>query len=341
MAIPISVILPVYNKQPYVRRALLSILTQTKAADEVLVIDDASTDRSMEEVRAVSNGRVKVLRRHAPGSGGYAARNLGIREAKNEWIAFLDADDEWEPEFLSTIEGLLSCAPETIGCSFTGFRYSKEHRGISAGGQFKLGSLVNFDEFLEAWALTGVCPIVTCAFACRRGILLASGSFPEHRCARGGDVDLFLRVMARTQATYSGRSLAIIHGVPGSVIRTESANRRHCIGETIDGLLSDCTVQQAARLMKIYNQLVYKYVRYTLGIEKVSPNVYEGFFARSDPFTFAVIKVLTAVPPSIIRRVKTMMGRMGSTRRGSSRDPLPHLSPSARDRASGAGNEEP
>jgi glycosyltransferase involved in cell wall biosynthesis len=115
-----SVVLPVYNKERYVGRAIASVLAQTCSDFEILAVCDPSTDNSLAEVEAVSDPRIRVFRRPKAGVGGYAARNLGIVEAKGEWIAFLDADDEWLPGHLSSLRTLIDehgdCA--LLGCGW-------------------------------------------------------------------------------------------------------------------------------------------------------------------------------------------------------------------------------
>src|SRR5437868_12130431 len=94
----ISVVIPLYNKERFIARALQSVFAQTFRDLEVIVIDDGSTDRSLEVVARFSDPRLRVIRQANAGPG--AARNRGARESTSEFIAFLDADDELLPEFL-------------------------------------------------------------------------------------------------------------------------------------------------------------------------------------------------------------------------------------------------
>lgn len=94
----ISVIIPAYNAEAFIRRTLNSVLSQTYTNLEVLVIDDGSSDRTVEivEEMAVGDRRIHLLQQ--PNSGVAAARNLGIKQAKGEFIAPIDADDIWYPQ---------------------------------------------------------------------------------------------------------------------------------------------------------------------------------------------------------------------------------------------------
>ena len=105
-----SVVIPLYNKQKHILRAVQSVLSQTYDKFELLVIDDGSTDDSYNLVCQVDDPRIKVIRQ---ANGGEAvARNRGILESRYEYIAFLDADDKWEIEFLHEIRNLINEFPK-------------------------------------------------------------------------------------------------------------------------------------------------------------------------------------------------------------------------------------
>ena len=101
----VSVIVPLYNKAAYVRRALDSISRQTFTDFEVIVVDDGSTDKGPALVTAFADKRIRMLTQANLGPG--AARNRGIERARGELIAFLDADDEWLPNYLEESVRLL------------------------------------------------------------------------------------------------------------------------------------------------------------------------------------------------------------------------------------------
>ena len=92
-----SVVMPLYNKAAHVRAAIESALVQSYPAHEILVIDNGSTDGGRELAAAIGDARIKLRDLAAPGPGGYAGRNVGIRAASGDWIAFLDADDLGSP----------------------------------------------------------------------------------------------------------------------------------------------------------------------------------------------------------------------------------------------------
>lgn len=99
--IKFSVIIPLYNKEPHVKRALDSVINQTVQDFEIIVVNDGSTDKSADVVKTFSDARIRLI--NQKNAGVSVARNRGINEAKSELITFLDADDEWMPDYLETI----------------------------------------------------------------------------------------------------------------------------------------------------------------------------------------------------------------------------------------------
>ena len=97
----VSVVIPLYNKAPYIDRALRSVLAQTFQDFEVIIVDDGSTDGGAKIVKSTTDKRIKLIQQK--NSGVSAARNRGIQESKSKLIAFLDADDEWKSRFLEVI----------------------------------------------------------------------------------------------------------------------------------------------------------------------------------------------------------------------------------------------
>jgi glycosyltransferase involved in cell wall biosynthesis len=109
----VSVIIPTFNRAPMIARAVGSALNQCKEKDEVIVIDDGSTDDT-EQALQIFMGRIKYHRVQNGGVG--YARNIGLKIAKNGFVAFLDSDDEWIPGKLSLQRNLLDARPDLAFC---------------------------------------------------------------------------------------------------------------------------------------------------------------------------------------------------------------------------------
>ena len=104
MSVNVSVIIPLYNKAPFLRRALDSVRAQTYGDFEAILVDDCSTDGGGDLAAVYPDRRFRTISQKNAGPG--AARNRGIAEARGQLLAFLDADDEWMPGFL---EKSLAC----------------------------------------------------------------------------------------------------------------------------------------------------------------------------------------------------------------------------------------
>lgn len=101
----ISVVIPLYNKEPIIERSLKSVLTQDFDDFEVVIVNDGSTDRSVEIVRGIDDSRITLIDQENGGPS--KARNTGVKHAKGEWIVFLDADDELLPNTLDYFNTLI------------------------------------------------------------------------------------------------------------------------------------------------------------------------------------------------------------------------------------------
>lgn len=106
----VSVVIPLYNKGPYIARTLNSVLCQTFQNVEVIVVDDGSTDNGAEVVRGFHDPRIRLIQQENHGLS--TTRNRGVDESKGAFIAFIDADDEWMPEHLEVLERLWEKYPE-------------------------------------------------------------------------------------------------------------------------------------------------------------------------------------------------------------------------------------
>tara|TARA_R110002050_G_scaffold300276_1_gene468468 strand:+ start:41121 stop:42059 length:939 start_codon:yes stop_codon:yes gene_type:complete len=101
-----SVVIPLYNKEDYIEDTLKSVLNQTFQDFEIIIVNDGSTDRSLETVKSFSDKKIIILNQENRGLS--ASRNIGIKTSKSKFIAFLDADDLWMENFLETIYWLIN-----------------------------------------------------------------------------------------------------------------------------------------------------------------------------------------------------------------------------------------
>ena len=105
----LSVIIPLYNKESYIKNTLRSVLEQNFTDFEIIIVNDGSTDNSLEIVSSFKDERIQVI--HQPNSGASSSRNKAIQSAKTQYIAFLDADDFWFPNHLEELVQLIQDFP--------------------------------------------------------------------------------------------------------------------------------------------------------------------------------------------------------------------------------------
>jgi len=296
-----SVVIPLYNKRLHIERALESVLAQTEAPAEILVIDDASTDGGPDRLERFQSDRLEIVRRPRPGPGGYAARNLGILRAQSEWIAFLDADDAWMPDHLATIRDVIAQTrrADRVTCVFTGYSNifpdgsaALDRHSTHIGRDHP--KTLDWPALLTEWLTLKECPIWTSASAFRRKALIDAGLFPSGRCRRGGDKDLWLRVARNGLCVAAPATTAIYHrDATNMVTRGNSTDGRHCLCETIATMLPNAPDAVRPLLKRLFNQEVYQYALYAARNRAVNPESWRGFYAEQDPLRFLVLAGLS------------------------------------------------
>jgi glycosyltransferase involved in cell wall biosynthesis len=198
----VSAIIPTYNRRNYIFRAIDSVLGQTAPVDEIIVVDDGSTDGTVESIRDRYGPRVAVFRQDNMGVS--AARTRGIEEARGEWIAFLDSDDVWLPTKLERqFEALTKLGSEFgacfTNCTLVGDPNIKLSAFDLAGLErhSKFGSLNNPEEY----ALAKYQVIAIQSVLVLRSLLTELNGF-DRRLFVGEDSDLVLRLTFKTRFCY-------------------------------------------------------------------------------------------------------------------------------------------
>lgn len=168
----ISVVIPLYNKRESIAHAISSVVAQTPAPREVIVVDDGSTDGSGKVVEALAaeNPTIRII--HQPNKGVSAARNRAIEAATGEYIALLDGDDTWREGYIAEICRLITTYPD-CGAYATGFY-------VVDGSQRVVGDTPQcegeVDFFAEAQRHYVLIPSAT---TLNRSLVLRLGGFPE------------------------------------------------------------------------------------------------------------------------------------------------------------------
>ena len=194
----ISIVIPLYNKASTIQHTISSVISQTIQNFELIIVDGNSTDGSFEIASQINDPRILLFKQR--GKGISTARNQGVEKAKSDIVAFLDADDTWEPNFLETILQLTEKYPNAgmYGTAFAVCRNNNPLRTVSLDTD-KDGALLSyFSDFTEA----GHPIIITSAFSVRKSAFLAVGGYSDSLRV-GEDHDLFGKLALHYPVAYS------------------------------------------------------------------------------------------------------------------------------------------
>ena len=193
----ISIVIPLYNKASTIQNTISSVLSQTNQDFELIIVDGNSTDGSFEIASKINDPRIILFKQQ--GKGISPARNQGISRASGDIIAFLDADDTWETNFLETILQLVQQYPSAgmYGTAFSVCKNNNPQRTVvlDTCGE---GHLDYFREFTLAKHPI----IITSSFAARKSALLSVGGYSEVLRV-GEDHDLFGKLALQYPVAYS------------------------------------------------------------------------------------------------------------------------------------------
>lgn len=249
----VSVIIPTYNRRELVARAVLSVLEQTRQPDELLVVDDGSSDGTAESLRRQFGSGVRVI--ETPQRGVAAARNTGVRASGGEWLAFLDSDDRWLPEKLAVQLAWLGSNPEAQICQ-TEEIWIRNGRRVNPRLRHRKPSGTIFLASLE------LCLVSPSAVLLRRSLFERVGGFDESFLACE-DYDLWLRISRDTPIWLIDRPLVVKHGG-----HADQLSRQHwgmdrfriaAIARVLDaGGLPGAWEQQARRVLAAKSEVLAK-----------------------------------------------------------------------------------
>lgn len=213
----VSVVIPAYNAAWCVGRAVESVLAQTFRDFEVLVVDDGSTDDTA-QVLSRFGAPVKVIGKRNGGLS--SARNAGIAAARGEMVAFLDADDWWQPAKLERQVELMRSRPEIGFCSTEATVVDPEGHVLNAWrtAPWQGSFLVHLFRAHGDVAGSGS------AVVARRALLAQVGGFDESLRSLE-DIDMWMRLAAAAEYAYIEEPLAVILKRPGSMSRNREVMR--------------------------------------------------------------------------------------------------------------------
>lgn len=205
----VSVVIPLFNKGPHIARTIHSVLQQKIPEFEIIVMDGNSTDSGPDIVKGIEDPRIHFFIQER--SGVSAARNQAVGKAQADYIAFMDADDEWTEDHLATLLRLRETFPHA-GIHATSYMV------INPGGIKKVPSFSRipngeWEGLLPSYFLSaalGPPPVWTSAAGMRKEIFLEAGGFNEGENF-GEDLDLWARIALNYPIAFSNRCTAVYH----------------------------------------------------------------------------------------------------------------------------------
>ena len=204
----VSVIIPLYNKGPHIKRAITSIQNQSINDIEIVVIDDGSTDDGLDIVKNIDDDRISLFSQSNEGVS--TARNNGVKKSKSNFITFLDADDEWTINHLETLLRLKKNFP-LAGAYSTAYVQKDRDKIVKKKYKFILPAPWEgiIDNYFKS-ALFGTHPMVTGMVGIPKKIFQDVGGFDE-KANQGEDLDLWAKIALKYPVAFSWDIGGIYH----------------------------------------------------------------------------------------------------------------------------------
>lgn len=202
-----SIVIPLYNKGCYVSETIRSVLKQTHRNFEIIVVNDSSTDDSIEIISAINDDRLTL---YTKSNGGVsAARNYGINKAKYEYICFLDADDIWDNTYLENLSMILCRFPD-VGLICGAYKMFRNHVEdivkVVDFNEKQMNFVSRIDFFKESVKRKRIVPLTSSVCVRKTALNLIGTWFAEGVC-NGEDADLWVRLAMKTEIVYYNQPL--------------------------------------------------------------------------------------------------------------------------------------
>lgn len=299
----ISIVIPLYNKANYIANTLKTVFAQTYQDFEVVIVDDGSTDGSEKVVETMQDARIRLIKQQNAGVS--AARNNGIAEARGEYIALLDADDEWKPTYLATQMALVEKYPQCdVFCCNYEFRNGEGQVSSTIVNKLSFegedGVLTNYFEV----ASCSHPPICSISIMVRKGILESVGGFPLG-IRSGEDLITWAKLACKYQIAYSLSVQAVYEFRSSKQLVTP--RRAPDVQDKVGDMLNELTRSHEVPYLKDYAALWHKMRMVTfvrLGMHKEANREYKKIKSYIAPSRkMKVWHYLNLLPHPVLRFV--------------------------------------
>lgn len=210
-----SVIVPLYNKEHYIEKTISSILNQSYIDFEIIVVNDGSTDNSVQVVERIQDPRIRLVSKKNEGVS--AARNYGILLAQNPYIALIDGDDWWDISFLEKMYVLIQKYPNMV---MYGSSYAEvcKHEVLPVFIHDLMPKGQQIIDYIDVFSAHLVPPINTSSVVIRKDILLKKRF--DNKISTGEDILLWLQITSEYKVAYMNEVLSFYNrDVLGSITR--------------------------------------------------------------------------------------------------------------------------
>ena len=203
-----SVIIPLYNKAPYVAKAIGSVLAQTFTDYDLIIIDDGSKDESFAVALKAIEGHGNCHIYKQKNAGVSMARNIGVALSRGDYLCFLDADDWWEPDFLMEMSRLIEEFPDAgiYGTNYTIVNETKHKTRVAEIG-VEEGFERGYINYCQTYAKTMYMPLTSISVAIPRSVFDEKKGFPKG-IKLGEDFLLWIRIALKYKVAFLNKPMA-------------------------------------------------------------------------------------------------------------------------------------
>jgi len=300
-----SIVISLYNKANYIENTLKSVLNQTFADYEIIIINDGSTDDGVTKVRAFSDSRIQLYNQKNQGAS--AARNLGIEKAKYEYIAFLDADDLWKINHLEILNALIQNFPNA---GIFASRYELVfNNGKNDIPKFK-GISADYEGLIPDYFKTSLpYPIATSSSIVIPKSIFEKTGFFKPAISSGQDVDMWIRIASKYPVAISNKVTAsYLHYIEDSLSKTPILDKK--LNDFKDYKKEEESNPSLKKYLDTY-RLEYALQYKIAGNDKKSKELFKDILKENIPFKTKLIYFLPRFVLIFLLKIKKFLRKNG------------------------------
>lgn len=303
-----SVVIPLYNKAPYIQRAIDSVLSQTVQDFEIVVINDGSTDGGENIVAEYDDSRIHLINQENKGVS--EARNRGASTARSDILAFLDADDEWKSKHLEVISNLQNQFPDAHIFG-TGYQLINTQKTYSMSFAPHKGERF-IDSYFEGRVDAGIRNqfLMMSSMAVHKSLFYETGGFNTNLSV-GEDLDLYERLSIYSGIAYSPEVTAFYHNNLPENSRCLVHSRPPISWDNIDTLCEEVRMKNNRKFAGClrYAEMVYSSIGFgnaIRGYRKESMTVWKKVKIYHYPLVRVMSYILNILPSCMRKKIMNL-----------------------------------